>query len=419
VSVNRLGRVAARRQFRLRLTLIYTGMFIVAGVLLLAITIGLQTRSNPQVSTKQVTTEENIRFKAMCSKAVSNKLTASSTIAKCKAGFNEAAAAAAASQRQADRHNLYLYSLLALGVMALVSAILGWLIAGRALRPVHSVTAAARRASEANLTERIGLTGPPDELKELADTFDAMLERLDAAFSSQRRFVANASHELRTPLTLMQTSIDVTLAKPDRTPAQLEQMAADVRQAATRAEKLIEALLTLARSDAGIGQSEAVDLAIIAEDALDAAAPVIHSRQLRLDTELGEAHAAGDPVLIERMTANLVDNAARHNVPSGWIRVSTGVRGDRVFVDVSNSGAHVPDTLVPDLFEPFRRLAERTADANGLGLGLSIARSVAIAHRGVITARSRPDGGLDVRVMLPLSPAGRALAGTLGDPMAK
>ena len=410
MSLSSLGQIAGRRPLRLRLTLIYTGMFIVAGVLLVAITIGLQTNTNAPPSGKQIAAEENIQFKARCARALSSPFpTRPSTIAKCKAGFNEAAAAAAVSQRQADRHSLYLYSLLALGIMALVSAILGWIIAGRALRPVHSVTEAARRASEANLTERIGLTGPPDELKELADTFDAMLERLDSAFSSQRRFVANASHELRTPLTLMRTSIDVTLAKPDRTADQLEQMAADVRQAASRAERLIEALLTLARSDAGIGHSDDVDLGVIAEDALDAAAPVIKSGQLQVDTDLLEANSAGDPVLIERMVANLVDNAARHNVPGGWIRVSTGVRGERVFVEVSNGGAQVPETVVADLFEPFRRLAERTADAEGLGLGLSIARSVAAAHRGVIKARSRPDGGLDVSVDLPRSPAENAL----------
>jgi len=406
-----LSWIAGRRQFRLRLTLIYTGMFIVAGVLLVAITIGLQARSDSPPSRRQIAIEENLQFKAMCNRALSGKFAAdTSTLGKCRAGFNQAAAAAATSQRQVDRHNLYLYLMLALGIMALVSAILGWLIAGRALRPVHSVTEAARRASESNLTERIGLTGPRDELKELADTFDAMLERLDTAFSSQRRFVANASHELRTPLTLMQTSIDVTLAKPDRTPEQLEQMAADVRQAAARAEGLIEALLTLARSDAGIGEREEVDLAVIAEDVLDAASPQIKSRQLWLENELAEAQVAGDPVLIERMVANLVDNAARHNVSGGWIRVSTGVRDNRAFVVVSNSGAPVPSSLIAGLFEPFRRLADRTADDEGLGLGLSIVRSVAVAHRGSATASGRPEGGLDVRVLLPLAPATDRLA---------
>lgn len=411
MSLSSLGRIAGRRQFRLRLTLIYTGMFVVAGVLLVAITDGLQTRSYMHPSPKQIAVVENVRFKSMCSKALAANLTASrNTIMKCKAGFNEAAAAAAAAQSKTDRHNLYLYSLLALGIMALLSAILGWIIAGRALRPVHTVTDAARRASESNLSERIGLSGPRDELKELADTFDAMLERLETAFSSQRRFVANASHELRTPLTLMQTSIEVTLAKPDRTPGQLEQMAADVRQAANRAEGLIEALLTLARSDAGVAHRESVDLAVIAEDALDAAAPTAKSNHLQVESDLAEAHSAGDPVLIERMVANLVDNAARHNVPGGWLRVSTGVRDDHVIVEVSNSGALVPDTLVADLFEPFRRLAERTADADGLGLGLSIARSVAHAHSGTITARSRPEGGLHVSVTLPRNVQDLAIA---------
>ena len=157
--------------------------------------------------------------------------------------------------------------------MAVLSALLGWIMAGRVLRPVHAITAAARRASEENLGERIALAGPEDELKELADTFDAMLGRLDAAFASQRRFVANASHELRTPLTVMRTAIDVTLAKPERTPAQLEAMAAEVRQATGQAERLVEALLTLARSDRGTGPRSVLDLAVLAEDALDAATP--------------------------------------------------------------------------------------------------------------------------------------------------
>jgi signal transduction histidine kinase len=402
MRVTWLGRITGRRQLRLRLTLIYTFMFIVAGIVLVAITDGLETRGNSPSRPALAAVKQRAQFEEACRKALSVPGVASAnTVAKCKASFSAGAAAGAAFQKYADRQNLYLYSGLALAIMALVSAILGWVIAGRALRPVHAVTEAARRASESNLTERVGLAGPMDELKELADTFDAMLERLSTSFSSQRRFVANASHELRTPLTVMQTSIEVTLAKPDRTPEQLEQMAADVRQAANRAEGLIEALLTLARSDAGIARSEPVDLAVIAEDALDAAAPAIKSRRLQVAGDVAEATSAGDPVLIERMVANLVDNAARHNVPGGWIRVSTGVRGDRVFVEVSNSGARVPDGLAADLFEPFRRLTERTSDADGLGLGLSIARSVAATHRGTITARSRPDGGLDVSVLLP------------------
>jgi signal transduction histidine kinase len=200
-------------------------------------------------------------------------------------------AAGAQGQRAEAVHQLLLYSLVGLGIMGALSGAVGWLVAGRALRPVHAITGAARRASEENLGECLALAGPPDELKELADTYDAMLARLDAAFASQRRFVANASHELRTPLTVMRTAIDVTLAKPGRTPAQLEDMAAEVRGAVDRAEALIEALLTLARSDRGTTAVEPADLAVLAEDALDAAAPAIRAGSLGLETALQPAPA--------------------------------------------------------------------------------------------------------------------------------
>ncbi len=225
--------------------------------------------------------------------------------------------------------------------MAVLSALLGWIMAGRVLRPVHAITAAARRASEENLGERIALAGPQDELKELADTFDAMLARLDAAFASQRRFVANASHELRTPLTVMRTAIDVTLAKPERTPAQLEAMAAEVRQATGQAERLVEALLTLARSDRGTGPRSVLDLAVLAEDALDAAAPAITAGSLRVTSELEPGLAAGDPVLVERLVRNLIDNAVRHNVPGGWLEVASGSRdGARVPLGCQQRAGH-------------------------------------------------------------------------------
>ena len=239
--------------------------------------------------------------------------------------------------------------------MAALSALLGWTMAGRVLRPVHAITAAARRASEENLGERIALTGPEDELKELADTFDAMLVRLDAAFASQRRFVANASHELRTPLTVMRTAIDVTLAKPERTPAQLEAMAAEVRQAACQAERLVEALLTLARSDRGTGPRSVLDLAVLAEDALDAAAPAIRAGSLRVTSELEPGMAAGDPVLVERLVCNLIDNAVRHNVSGGWLEVASGSREGLAFLTVANSGPVIDEAEVAALFEPFHR----------------------------------------------------------------
>jgi signal transduction histidine kinase len=266
---------------------------------------------------------------------------------------------------------------------------------------VHAITGAARRASEENLGERLALDGPDDELKELADTYDAMLARLDAAFASQRRFVANASHELRTPLTVMRTAIDVTLAKPDRTPAQLEDMAAEVRTAADRAEALIEALLTLARSDRGVTGREQADLAVLAEDALDSAARAIRAGSLHVESSLRPAPICGDLVLLDRLVANLVDNAVRHNQPGGWVQVATGMRGDAAYLAVTNGGPKIDPELAPLLFEPFRRLGDQSAGPPGAGLGLSIVRSVAAAHQGNVIARSRPAGGLDVSVLLP------------------
>ena len=313
--------------------------------------------------------------------------------------------AGAQSQRDQAVHQLLLYSLVGLGIMGALSGAVGWLVAGRALRPVHAITGAARRASEENLGERLALAGPPDELKELADTYDAMLARLDAAFASQRRFVANASHELRTPLTVMRTAIDVTLAKPGRTPAQLEDMAAEVRGAVDQAEALIEALLTLARSDRGTTAAEPADLAVLAEDALDAAGPAIRARSLGLETALQPAPACGDLVLLDRLVANLVDNAVRHNTAGGWIQVATGTRAGQAYLTVTNGGPVIADGMTPLLFEPFRRLDGPAGGGPGMGLGLSIVRSVTTAHHGTVTARSRPAGGLDVSVQLPGAPA--------------
>jgi signal transduction histidine kinase len=285
--------------------------------------------------------------------------------------------------------------------MTAASGGLGWYMSGRVLRPVRVITETARRASEQHLGERLALTGARDELKELADTFDDMLERLDAAFATQRRFVANASHELRTPLTVMRTAIDVTLAKPSPTPAQLTDMAVRVRRSADRAESMVEALLTLAVSDQGKLSAEFTDLATWAEDAIDAAAPEIERLDLHVDTKLDPAEATGDPQLLERMIWNLVDNAVRHNEPGGWITLRTGTSDAAVYLEIANSGPFVPDDAVPSLFEPFRRMQARTGVRDGVGLGLSIARSVLTAHRATVTARSQPAGGLTITVVIP------------------
>ena len=401
-----------RRTIRLRLTLIYSGLFLLAAFMLLAFTYvfvvrGLSSSAGKAGSSRPVGATVG-QLKGECGKVEAaykqGDLPSSEEglFTKCaQNGFYQGVRAGAASQRDVAIHQLLLYSLVGLGLMGVVSGVVGWVIAGRALRPVHAITGAARRASEENLGERLALTGPDDELKELADTYDAMLARLDAAFASQRRFVANASHELRTPLTVMRTAIDVTLAKPDRAPAQLEDMAAEVAAAVERAEALIEALLTLARSDRGPGSREQADLAVLAEDALDAAGPAIRAGSLRVETALTAAPTNGDLVLLDRMVANLVDNAVRHNQPGGWVQVATGTRGDAAYLAVANGGPAIEPGLAPLLFEPFRRLCDPVAGPAGAGLGLSIVRSVAVAHQGDVIARARPAGGLDVSILLP------------------
>jgi len=277
---------------------------------------------------------------------------------------------------------------------------------------VRVISGTARRASQENLGERIALAGARDELKELADTFDDMLERLDRAFGAQRRFVANASHELRTPLTVMRTAIDVTLAKPFRTQEQLESMAIRVRRAIERAEAMVDALLTLAISEQDqASRNEPFNLATAAEDAIDAATTQIERLELRLHADLCPAETAGDPPLLDRMISNLVDNAVRHNTTGGEVRLVSGVRDGAAFLRISNSGPQVPPDLVPSLFEPFRRLEARTG--GGAGLGLAIARSVAAVHGTTVQARSRPEGGLDVEVVL----VARAPDAPPGDPL--
>jgi signal transduction histidine kinase len=385
------------QKVRTRLTLLYAGLFLAAGSALLVITYELVASSLPAQSA--VVSRQNARAKL--EETCRQPRPDPGTVQLCKQAFTAGASAGSESQRQRALHNLLLFSLAGLGAMTAASGAAGWALSGRVLRPVAAITETARRASEQHLGERLALAGPKDELRELADTFDDMLERLDAAFVSQRRFVANASHELRTPLTVMRTAIDVTLAKPARTPQHLEDMAARVRDAVARAESMIDALLTLAVSDQGAGRVEFLDLATMAEDAVDAAAASIGRLGLRVDAELEPAEAAGDPHLLERMVGNLVDNAVRHNEPGGWIRLRTGTRDGAGYLQIGNSGPLIPDTAVAALFEPFYRLGGRAGTRDGIGLGLSIAQSVAAAHGITLSARSQPDGGLDISVRLP------------------
>jgi len=289
--------------------------------------------------------------------------------------------------------------LLALGAMTMVAVGTGWLLAGRALRPLRDITATARRVSGENLGERIGLVGPADELKQLADTFDGMLERLDAAFGSQRHFVANASHELRTPLAIMRTEVDVALADPDASAGELRSMGEAVRETIDRCERLIESLLMLARSEAAAGRGEPVDLAALAADCITD----LHGRAqvagVELRPELEPAWTKGEPALLERMIANLVDNGIRHNVPGGFLSVRTRAEGARISLVVANGGPRISLEDAHALTEPFRRLGRQ---GGGFGLGLSIVESVVKAHGGTTRITARASGGLEVRVELPV-----------------
>jgi signal transduction histidine kinase len=360
---------------RLRLTLLYAGVFFLAGVALLSVSYVL-VRNNLTVEPGQV--------RALGPDG------------------RELARAATTELRDDALHDLRLQYALALAAMTAISVLLGWAVAGRALRPLQQITAAARRVSQDNLDERIALEGPRDELKQLADTFDGMLERLSGAFDSQRRFVANASHELRTPLTVMRTELEVTLADPEATEGDLREMAEAVRASLGRTERLIDALLTLARSESAVTRRDDVDLAAVARLAVDHARGELSDARLRLTTSFAAAPVRGNRRLLERLVANLVDNGVRHNRPGGAIDVSTGVRDGRVVVRVSNDGDPLPPEAIPRLLEPFQRL-DRHARGDGAGLGLSIVASVARAHGGTVALAARPAGGLEAVVELPVN----------------
>jgi signal transduction histidine kinase len=305
---------------------------------------------------------------------------------------------------RASNHDSALPPLLNYGIPAVLvltggGLLVGWFVAGRTLRPIQQITSTVRRASDRNLHERVALTGPPDELRELADTFDGMMSRLDTAFDGQRRFVGNASHELKTPLAINRTLIEVTMSRPDA-PPQLRHLGEVLLEVNARQENLIDGLLMLARSENTISDPQPVDLAEVAGTVVGVAQP--ETDRLGVETVLGAARLHGDPVLLERLVQNLVQNAFRYNVDDGWVRVSTESVGKDVRLTVTNTGPDVPPALIPGLFEPFRRATDRVGSARGTGLGLSIVRSVVRAHHGQVTATARDGGGLVVEVALPV-----------------
>jgi signal transduction histidine kinase len=285
--------------------------------------------------------------------------------------------------------------------IAVVAGAIGWIIAGRVLRPVSTITAAARRIAASSLDERLALDGPDDELKELADTLDNLLARLEASFDAQRRFAANASHELRTPLTRERTLLQVTLADPASTTGTWRAVSEELLASNAEQERLIEALLTLASGEADASQREPLDLADITDAAL-AAQPGINRLGLHVHTDVQPAILDGDRLLVQQLVANLINNAVRHNHPGGDIQVTTGISSGHAVLSVTNSGPVIPPTEVDRLFQPFQRLGPRPARRDGgHGLGLSIVRAIATAHGATVTAEPRPGGGLAIDVAFP------------------
>ena len=382
-----------RLTVRARLTLLYTTLFAACGAIVVAVSYILVARLEPQVQGQQAPAS----FQARCHAEQLSAHPNDRLLAKCNAYIQ---LQGAQHQRDVTLSHLLQYSLIALGLVIVLAGVLGWIAAGRVLRPVHRITAAARIASERNLSARVALRGPRVELHELAETFDDMLDRLQAAFESQKRFIANASHELRTPLAVMRATVDVVLDNPHSTREDLREMAADIRDAVDHAEHLIAALLLIARNERGLAVHDEVDLATVAEDVLDTA--VLDGR--RVHATLEPAVISGDPVLVERLVANLVDNAHRYNVGAGDIWVSTRASADNSQLIVANTGMPISPADTDRIFEPFQRLNDRALH-DGFGLGLTIVASIAAVHGGTAAARPRDDGGLCVTVTFPSAAA--------------
>ncbi|MFE7840659.1 sensor histidine kinase [Streptomyces sp. NPDC057474] len=390
-----------RPTIRIRLTLLYGGMFLIAGILLLSIIYLLAAQA--------ITTGNQPLFKIVGG----DKISVSSE--QCPAvdadstnvpltDFNAAIAACIDHQRQVALDTLLSRSLLALLGLAVIAFAFGYAMAGRVLAPLGRITRTARAVAGSDLSRRIELDGPDDELKELADTFDDMLERLQRAFTAQQRFVGNASHELRTPLAINRTLLEVHLSDPNA-PAELQQLGKTLLATNERSEQLVEGLLLLARSDNQIVERKPVDLAEVASQAIDQVRSEADTRKVEIRGERAPAVVQGNGVLLERIALNLVQNAVRHNVQGagGWVEVTTELQHGQAVLVVTNTGPVVPAYEIDNLFEPFRRLrTERTGSDKGVGLGLSIVRSVARAHGGHIAARPREGGGLVMRVTLPV-----------------
>jgi signal transduction histidine kinase len=392
----------SRVSLRVRLAALIGLMLVICGAALLAISYGLvssnlsapaPTKLGPAIRGRATGTphvvraiEPGMRHVAHPSAAVDPKGAAQSALRK----------------RTLDQ--LVTQYLAVLAGVVLVAVALGWLLAGRLLRSVRRITRVAERVTGRNLSERIDLEGPRDELRELADAFDGMLARLDGVFRAQRRFVADASHELRTPLAAMRAEVEVLAADPDAAAADVESATLVLRRQLARSDELIEALLALARSEPELLVREGVDVARIAREAFEDAGARVAARRLRISHQLAPAVVHGDRRLLKLLVGNLLGNAVKHNHDGGWIRLRTSVDADKALLAVANSGHVVPADEVQELAQAFRR-GGRARVGDGHGLGLAIVQAVARAHQGTMTINRGNDGGLRIEVRLPLVPS--------------
>lgn len=380
----------ARATVRLRLTLMYAALFLVAGVIMIVILYALLSRA---LTPPEMPPPEEPHIGEVITEGDDVTMTIEEQIDQARR-----------EERESALQQVQIQAGIALLASVFVALTFGWVIAGRVLSPIRDITAHAREANAATLDRRLQLDGPEDELKELADTFDAMLDRLQSAFESQRHFAAKASHELRTPIAIIAAEADVIAEAPDASDRE-RTTARAIRTAADRSERLIDGLLTLSRSDSTMRDDTRIDLADVAGDVIGELVAAADAASIAIDLELHAAFVQGDRVLLERFVGNLVENAIRYNAPSrGWIRVVVSTEDERAQLLVENAGRDTPIGDLDRLFEPFARGAQTgTArqKVTGFGLGLAIVRSVVDAHRGELQATARPDGGLRVIVTFP------------------
>jgi signal transduction histidine kinase len=372
---------------RLRLTLLYGVLFLVSGAVLLGVTYLLVAHGSGSVMMTQHSRltdgQESVTTYLVGTLPPGSEQRVGQAIQQLGA------------QQQVDMlHQLLVKSGIALAIMAVIAGVLGWLVAGRVLRPLQTMTVRIQHISARNVHERLAVAGPRDELKGLADTVDGLLGRLEAALDSHKRFVANAAHELRTPLTLEHALIEEAVLDPAATADAFRAQFAELMVVSEQQARLLDSLLVLATSERGLDRREDVDLSTLAGEVLTAARP-----EVLVEADLRPARVTGDPVLVERLVANLVDNATSYNVPGGRVEVVTGVEEERPFLEVSNTGPPVPPAMVDRLLSPFQRLDRTAPDDGHHGLGLSIVQSIANAHEAELTVWARPGGGLAVRVV--------------------